>query len=318
MSAPEILVIGSGAVGAVFAAHLEAAGCNVTFLVRDPDGPNARMPRRLHHYRPGRSTVTTTQNLPCVTSAGGRWDQAWLCLPSTALETDWLAQRLAELDTRTPLVSWTPDVRDRERLEARYQGPIVPGLIGFLAYQSPLPGTDLDADGFGYLLPPLASAMLERSDEGRRAAGWLRKGGLPTRMVADLPWTAARGAAVLITTVAALELSEWSFSGLRKSEHFRLGQQAAQEAIQATAVARGHGPGIARRLPLGLMLRGFLALAPVFSPVPLEAYFRFHFIKVGDQTRMMLDSWRSLAREQGCDTPALDALREALGEAVVQ
>lgn len=45
-----ILIIGSGAVGAVYAQALVNAGCKVEFLVRNQKSPNAAMPRTLYRY----------------------------------------------------------------------------------------------------------------------------------------------------------------------------------------------------------------------------------------------------------------------------
>lgn len=312
MADDKILIAGSGAVGAVYADHLERAGCTVAFLIRDPASPNAAMPRQLHRFRPARRTVSVTQNVTCVTRAHGDWDQVWLCLPSTALETDWVAERLAELPSGTPVVSWTPDVRDRGRLASLYDGPILQGVIGFLSFQSPLPGTEMTQQGFGYVLLPAASAVLEDVPQGERAAAWLRDGGLPARTHSDLAWLAACGAAVMICTVAALELNGWSLVRLRRSDDLALAHRAAVEAIRASASAAGRQPGLAIRLPYRTMLRAFLTVAPLVSPLPLEAYLRFHFSKVSPQTRLMLDSWLAIARRQDQQAPTLEMLRRRL------
>ncbi|MEX2399586.1 MAG: 2-dehydropantoate 2-reductase N-terminal domain-containing protein [Rhodothermales bacterium] len=317
MTDTRVLIAGSGAVGAIYAEYLDRAGCSVTFLVRDRESSNAAMPRPLHEYRVLGGRRTVTQHVPCVTSAEGAWDQVWLCLPSTALESEWLAERLGELAPGTPVVTWTPDVRDRDRLEKMYnganRGPIVQGVIGFLSFQSPLPGTDSTLEGFGYFLPPFAAALLEESPEGDRAAAWLRAGGLPARTRSDLAWTAARGAAVLICTVAALEHSEWSLQRLRGRDHLSVVQQAAVEAIRATASYMGRSAGLAARLPYRMILAAALRFAPLVVPIPMEAYLQYHFSKIGGQTRMMLDTWLDIAREEAMPAPGLESLRSRLG-----
>ena len=313
MNSPRILIAGSGAVGAVYAAHLEQAGCYVSFLVRDRNAANAQMPRDLHRFRMLGKPRSVTQDIPCIETIEGEWDQLWLCLPSTALETEWLGRRLQELDQQTPLLSWTPDIRDRQRLEARYRGPVSQGLIGLLSFQSPLPDTDMQEQGFAYLLPPMAAAVVDASPAGRQAADWLNKGGLATRTSEQLPWLAARGSAVMINSIAALELSGWSFRELRAGDNLTLAAQAAREAIRASALDLGTDPGMAEKLPYRSLLSMLLAAGPALSPVPLEAYMKFHFSKVGKQTRMMLDSWLILAEEHQVPAPALSELRRRLG-----
>lgn len=45
-----ILIIGSGAVGALYTQALADAWCKVEFLIRDREGPNAKMPRTFYRY----------------------------------------------------------------------------------------------------------------------------------------------------------------------------------------------------------------------------------------------------------------------------
>jgi ketopantoate reductase len=316
MQPPRILIAGSGAVGAVFAHHLQRAGCEVRFLVRDPDSPNARMPRTLHRFRITRGSASHTQNVPCVTEATGIWDQVWLCVPSTALDDSWMADRLAELNPGTPVLSWTPDIRDRARLEEHCRGPVLLGLIGFLSFQSPLPDTDMKEEGTGYFLPPGLSAVVEKTGEGRRAVAWLRNGGLHSRTDADLAWRAASGAAMLVPAIAALELSGWSFAEMRSAPERKLARDAAREALVAVSTHMDRRSGLAARMPTAVYGPGLsllMRLGPVLSPVPLEPYLAFHFRKVGDQTRLMLESWQALGAAHNLPTPALGTLRTRLG-----
>jgi 2-dehydropantoate 2-reductase len=59
-------------------------------------------------------------------------------------------------------------------------------------------------------------------------------------------------------------------------------------------------------------VRAALALARPLTPFDLEAYLRFHFTKVGPQTRLMLETYARLAEKFALESTALHALRLAL------
>ena len=50
-NSPRVLLVGAGAVGQVFAKHLQAAGCEVGFLVKEAHAAEARAGFTLHAYR---------------------------------------------------------------------------------------------------------------------------------------------------------------------------------------------------------------------------------------------------------------------------
>lgn len=306
-----ILLIGSGAVGAVYAQALVKSGCQVTFLVRDKSSPNAAMPRQLHQFGLTGKVQSERQLLRTVEEAGPHYDQAWLCTPSTALESDWLRSQVSALGERTELICWTPDIADMETLATLHRGPLAQGLIGLISFQTPLPGEANPSPGIGYYLPP-GSAVLDTTPAGTRAATLLRAGGVPTDQRNDLAWWEARLASVTICAVAALEHNAWSLKGLRKSPDLALACAAAREAMAVNAASLGVKPGIAPRLPLSSILRFVLAVGPRVMPFPLETYLHYHFSKVGEQTRQVISSW--IARGDGLaqDTRALQTLRAKL------
>lgn len=315
MSKPRILIVGSGAAAAVFARHLETADCHVTFLVRNPDAANAQMPRTLHQITLRGRIRHWTQDISCVTTPGELWDQVWLCLPSTALEDPWLAARMQALPDNTPVVSWTPDLRDAERLARIWQGPTSHGMIGFVSFQSPLPETTSAAEaGISYLLPPVSAAVLSGDPAGQYAAALLRRGKMPVSVHNNLPWLAARASATLITLVAALECVDWSLQRLRRNHSLiNLVIAASHEAVRVSGAAMDTRPVILPLIPRRALLKSVLGIAPALCPFPLESYLKFHFCKVQKQTTMMLDSWISLGAQQGIRTDSLQALVQKRG-----
>lgn len=310
---PKILIVGSGAVGAVFAEHLTRAGAEAAFLVRDPNSANARMPRSLHHISLRGKTDTVRQALENFREVRGDWDQCWLCLPSTALDSDWLHGELARLDRNVPIINWTPDLEDRARLEAALQRPVDMGLIGFISYQAPLPGEHEPADGIAYLLPPRA-ATLERTPAGRRAATLLKNGGLHATTSGNLPWLAARLTAAVVTLMAALETEDWSLTRLEQGTMLPVAAEAAREAIVISADYLGVRARLAQHLPRAALYRPLLNTLPRVAPFDLETYLGYHFGKVSDQTRLMLDTWIDEGKRRERPVTALSALRGALSE----
>lgn len=306
-----ILIIGSGAVGAVFAHHLERAGCKVSFLVRDLTSRNSVMPRHLYQYRLLGAPKPICQHLEIMTLATSHWDQIWLTLPSDALDSPWLAEQLAAFSTQTPLISWTPDFRDREKLQRLYAGPIQHGLIGLSSFHTPLPYTTKPPEGFGYFLPSRA-AMLDNSSVGKQAAALLCAGGLPAAIVKDLVWLSARSTALMVPSVAALELAGWSLARFRRSQWMGSGCAAAREATVIAAAYLGRKPGLAAWLPRPALMRGLAWLAPRVTPFPLEIFLQSHFSKVGMQTRLMLEHWIDEGNQRELPTTALQALRAQL------
>lgn len=310
MSIPRILIIGSGAVGAVYGHYLASAACRVTYLVRDRNSDNARMPRTLHHYPLVGAPRPRSQYLRVVTLADSSYDQVWICLPSTALADPWLAKQLTRIGAQTPVLLWTPDMRDKARIEGLHPGPLTRALIGLISFQTPLPGESTPSAGIGYLAPP-RSAVIENTDAGKQAAGWLRQGGLSVTLMNDLPVHTARMTALLQPAIAALEVCGWSLAALRQSKWLRIASDASNEARHIGEHYLGARQ--TRSLPgKTLAMRSLLWLAPPLSPFPLETYLHYHFAKVGAQTREMFDGWISGGHEAGLPTASLEALRNAL------
>src|SRR5690554_5786596 len=156
--APRILMVGAGAVGQTYGYHLSRGGADVTFFVKEKYRAEAEAGFLMHQHRPLRGPRSFYYDNYRILSdveevAQNRWDQVWLCISSTALKGDWLAELCARIGDAT-LVSLQPGLEDLEYVAQVYDpAKIVAGLITFIAYQSPLPGDKL-GPGVAYLLPP--------------------------------------------------------------------------------------------------------------------------------------------------------------------
>lgn len=112
--------------------------------------------------------------------------------------------------------------------------------------------------------------------------------------------------------LTALEAVDWSLRALRASSELALAARAGREAIAIVARTWGPPAPIAR-LGMALAVRPVLVtLALWFAervmPLPLEAYLRTHFTKVGEQTRLIVSSVIADGRAASLPVRELEAL----------
>lgn len=313
-----VLIVGAGSVGQVYGLYLQRGGAEVQVYIRPRYVEEARAgyvvyppgQREPERFRPD-GIVTTAAEVATVAADGG-WDQVWLCVSSTAIRGDWLQEIVAAAGEHL-LVSLQPGLRDRELLE-----PLVPardlciGLITFSSWHAPLPGEALPEPGMAWWFPPLTPSLFEGPRAAEAVAG-LRAGGCPAR---EGPATlnAARGSAMLVTLVAAMECAGWTFAGLREPRWSGLAAGAGQQALATATRTLGVGKG-----PMGLVLQPWaLRLAtrivPLVAPMDFEQFLTVHFTKVGDQTMLALEEWIAAGRRLELPVDQLVALRDALRE----
>lgn len=309
-----ILIVGSGAVGAVYGNALIRAGCDVTFLVRSRNSSRAAMPRVLYRYRPiAGGYKVEIQNVPVIEQITNGYDQVWLCTPSDAVDSPWLEQHLGQIGPQTPVIVWTPGIQDIDLLRSLHAGPICQGLIDIIGFQTPLPGEEQPPVGIGYLAPP-GSAVLQKDAFGQEAARLLKAGGIPAHTRSNLAWWEARLASVSICAVAALEQENWSLAQLKRSPTLHLASHAAIEARQACAAYLGITSSHVRlhRYSNTLILRTILSLAPRVLPFSFETFLHYHFSKVGNQTRRMIMGWIERCNEHTLPNDHLKQLLSGL------
>lgn len=247
---------------------------------------------------------------------GARWDQVYLAVPSTALRPgDWIAP-LGRATGDATVVFLPPNLDDRARLTASIAAErLVDGMIGFISYATPLPGETRFAEpGMAYWFPPLSpspfSGTPARVDAVVTA---LRRGGLPATRHRDVTRMLPFPNAILYAYLAALELADWSFATLRRGDRLTRAGQAAREAMAIAAHSLGtRVPWRMRPAGWSIAARMILRLAPWIVPLPLEAYLRAHFTKIGGQVRLGLHGYLRLGAAAGLPTTALTELTAAL------
>ncbi len=285
------VVVGAGAVGQTYGWLLQKGGCEVTFLVREKYAEELQ--KGLWVY-PQDKGPERWEGFEVVTSAVA-CDQVWFCVSSPALAH-------CPLDWPGALgIYLTPGLHDERLMRQHFAAAdLVRGVIPFIAFQAPLPDESRPHAGVSWWFPPLMRLPFS----GPRANEVTRR--LPrAHMVASVAPTTHRGSAAILPAVAALEIADWSLKKLDRE----LAARGIREATDIAAAVHGLG----EMLTPPPMALGLLAgLSPLLVPFDLETYLRFHFTKVGDQTRESLEHWIAESEERGLEADALRRLREGL------
>ena len=308
------LVVGAGAVGQVYARHLQRGGTEVAFLVKERYAAELREGLTLYPWNEGRPPAPVAfRGFGVLTStaevARQSWDQVWLCISSTALRGPWLDLLLGAAGEAT-LVALQPGLEDRDYLLQRWpEERLVSGAIALISYQALLPGESWPRPGVAYWFPPLSPSPF--SGPPRRVHAVvkaLRMGGCPAKRHPDVPGWSAVPSAIMMPVLLALEAEGWSLRALRRSPLLARAAEAAREALAMVAAHRREKPSAIRSLLGPRTLSLLLAVAPRVMPFDFEAYLRYHFTKVGDQTQAMVATYVQTARAHGLPHAALEEL----------
>lgn len=302
-----ILLVGAGTVGQVFGHHLQRGGAEIGFLVRPKYAELVRRGFDMDPRNPGRGRERLEQFEVTTEHDASGWDQVWLCIPSTALDGEWLETLAAS--SSAPLVSFSAGLPAQARLNAVAPGRIATAVIAYSAWTAPLPGAS-GPPGTAWWTPPLMSCVFA-GPGAEAAAETLTRGGLRAK-VTDAEAALARGASLLTPLIAAMECGGWTFAGLRVPALSRLTAAAMAEASFVSAAVGGHPVGLLPRGLSGLMVRVLTRLAPWVAPFDLETFFRVHFTKVGPQTSRTLGGWIEAGRSRGLSVSALSELHDRL------
>jgi 2-dehydropantoate 2-reductase len=313
------LVVGAGAVGQVFARHLQQGGDEVTFLARRHRLDRLREGLTLYplNRRQARSRPIYFDAFDVITDveqAGARsWDQVYLCVPSTALQTDLLAPLRVALADAT-LVSIQPGLEDLSAILEHVDGSqVVTGMISFVSYPAPLPGEAVPVPGIAYWFPPLLTTPFSGSPERARAVvRSLRRGGFPARQHPDVRALAAFLVAAQTCLTAGLEHVDWSFGRLRRSPLLRVGYAAYREALEVVAAYHGAHPPWPLSLLRPAVIGALLRLAERRNPLDLQHFIAQHYTRLRGQTRLLIDAYIGQGRQRSLPTAALEQLRERL------
>lgn len=315
-----VLFVGAGAVGQLVGWHASRAGAHISYYVRPKYAQEVARGFTFHEHRtvsaaPPPHTLTPDAVLTGLGDlADTHFDQVYLCMSSTALRRgDWFEHFAAALNADV-LISFQPGPEDQAFLERHWPAEfLIMGMIGFVAYQAPLPQESLPQDTLAFWHPPSSKSMVSGDPIVRdQVYKLLRRGEMPIDRTESVPRSAGLATAFLSTFLIGLELEGWSWKAVRSGG--RLGQVTAaqREALKIMALHHHIAPPPWRALLRAGPTALAVGLAPRLTPFDLEVYFRYHFTKVGDQTRDTVKTYLALADVQGVSAPALRDLYEEL------
>lgn len=315
-----ILLVGAGAVGQVYGLYLQRAGVNVTFWVKEKYADEARrgfVVYPLNRRKATRWEPVRFEGFGVITSADeiepGHFDAVILCVSSTQLRGPWLDELAARLGQST-LVMLQPGLDDKSYVAERVPAAqIVGGVITVISYQAPLPGDTIDPPGVAFWYPPLAPAPFSGAPERvEPLIAAFRRSQMPVKSIADVSAMAGFPNAILSPHLVALEAAGWSFRELRRGDGLKLASRAVTEALKIVARQRGVSRPLSRVAVRPFTMSSLLRLANWAMPFDFEVYLRYHFTKVGDQTRFFLQRYIELGREFGIGVASLVELQKRL------
>lgn len=319
-SEARILVVGAGAVGQCYGYYLSRGGAELSFLVKAKYKAELEQGLTVYPLNKSRWKPQRLEGFGVLDSmaevAQQTWNQVWLCVASTALNDDWLAE-LAQAVGDATLVSFTPGLEDRSRICAHFpEEQVVQGMIPFMSFQAPLEGMEKPHEpGVAWYIPPFSPTPLTGEAERRDWAIWaLERGGAPVASHVDVGQAAAAAAAVFQPYLVALELADWRFAGLRRHPDLKLAKAAGDEALAVVRDFHGQLPRLPGLLNRPLTVSVATRFAPLLIPYDMETFLKYHFSKVAAQTSQMLATWCRQAEARGLEHSSLSLLAEKLSE----
>ncbi|MBL4755883.1 MAG: hypothetical protein JKY52_20100 [Flavobacteriales bacterium] len=320
-----VLVIGAGATGQIFARHLQDGGAQISFLVRErhrdffTEAVENGLP--LYHLNKGPhpapyflknfSVHYSTESL-----ANTEWDQVWFCVPSNALVPQWISD-IAAVTGHASLILLSPEGKRRLEIEDQYQDRVLNGYITFIAWQAPLEGEVIDGpQGVAYWFPYITKVPLRGPKKRLKAiVQILRKGKMPVTKDSGKSngGTPQLISSILMPLVVGLECADWSFQQFSRGKWVKIVSEAAFEAFQVTSKKREPFFKFLFWMAINpFTLSLGLRLSPMLMPFHFEKYMKFHFMKIRKQTKWILKGMLEDAGPKGIDTPNLQTLNERL------
>jgi 2-dehydropantoate 2-reductase len=314
MQHPKVLIVGAGAVGAVYGYHLTKGGAKVTYFIKEKYRAELADGMVLYPLKgPEKGQTVRFSDYDLVTAAddlsGRGFDEMWICVSSPALMTGWVDDLLPQLGDAT-IMYMQAGLKDRHYMEARVPPErLCAGVIQMISWQAPLETEDYDPPGIAYWWPRGKNPFSGPKDRIGPIVDRLNRGGWGSKIVADAQAQTMFMSVIMMPYMAGLEISDWRFAEFGK-RGAALASQAAREARKI--IQPGGNPVAAWFLSSRFGLRMVTWMMPKIMPFDVETYIRYHFTKVGDQTRAKLEHYQTLAQERGVDASGIKTLANRL------
>lgn len=317
------LIVGAGAVGQVYGHYLQRGGASVSYFVKEQYKEECEKGFTL--YRCRRSGLGSAEYFKAdaiftefAELKGLQFDQVWLTVPSTALRGEWLT-KLRDVIGDATVVMLQPDLDDRDYVMSVFPPEqVVCGVVNFISYQTPLPDLpdyhpDADKQGVAYLLLPMMTADFSGSPERvPEVAEAMASGRFNVKVEKDASRVYADRSAWMIPLVASLELENWSFKRLLNGHSLDLAVDAGKEALHIVAAKFGKSQNWTERLFSLFWVKMAVPVIRFLSPMDVESFVKFHFVKTAPQTRLMLKTFIDEGHKLGQPTEHLEELLDKL------
>ncbi len=316
---PNILLIGAGAVGQVYGRHLQIGGAQVTFYVREKylEPLKAGMPvypLNRQSVRDAPQSFTEYKLISTIKEVSeNKYDQIWLCVPANALRGDWVEPLLAASGEAT-IVSLVPGLEEKSLLLEHINADrLVCGMITLISYQAPLPNETCHGPGMAYWFPPATPAYFSGpTGVVNEIVSRLKQGGQPAAAHKDVAAMGSSGTAILMPLLLGLERESWSFRQFTGTSALQDSLNAVNETLKIAAAQSGQSVPIWRHALVPALFKLILWLGERILPLPLETYLKYHFTKVGEQTRLFINSYIRLGQARGLPTANLVKLNNSV------
>jgi len=310
----KVLIVGAGAVGQVYGYQLQKAGHHVTFYGRNLDSGLKQKGFILYPLNQSRGNPVEFKNFAVaqrIEDLGrSQFDLIFLCFPSTGLYDAEFA-KLAATFGDALVVVLQPGLKDQEYAKKLISSSsFVSGVITFIAFQTPLPGSkEHTIPGVAYWFPPgcklvfsgqkmLAERVIKLFERSEVQGKWVEN------TIAD----GAIPAAILSCFVKAVENENWSIDQFLASPNLIQVQTAMQEAIAIICRHYRIKLPLMRHFLTPWMFRMIIAFARWAMPFDLDVYLKFHYTKVAAQSQLDYESYLTLGAQYHLETTALKAL----------
>jgi 2-dehydropantoate 2-reductase len=312
-----ILIIGAGAVGLVYGYHFSNAGHKVTFLVKEKYQRPLEQDKQegvvLYHLNKDKALAKPIRfkNFDVMSdwNQTNRFDLVALAISSNALRQLPLDKLKDKLQLKTEaaaphasLLMLQPSQKDFEHLSQIIPTTqILQGMISLISYQTNEINRAIQPLGTAYYLPPLpmpisATDALEQRNHRANIVKLFNNAGIKAKAVHSAVSDSRLPSAFLMTFLCALEAGNWNFNQLRNSPELLSQLSQAQRALLPPQLSQTGLFLPLKKVILSSLLKPWLyklllRIAPVFVPLPLEAYLKKHFLKVRPQTMMYMQEY---------------------------
>ena len=315
-----ILIVGAGAVGQVYAYHLAKAGYQVHLLLREKYIAEAKQGFTLYHLNQDkkRQQPISFNDFMCHSNwdsvAQQTIDQVWLCVSSTALaHVDLLAMKAAIKQATVMVLQ--PDPADVQRVKQVFDSAqVVAGMINMISYYAPLAGESVPKEGVAFWILPVVPMPVEGAPQAlAEVLAVLKSAKIPAVAQENFAAKNVHASSFLMVFLAVLELSDWQFKQLSANKSLlKTMINAQQEVFSALQAEYGTKPNIALTCLKTWMMPMILKVAQHIAPLNMEVYMKAHFLKVREQTLMLLQAYEQRAQQHQVSHEALSGLIKQL------